>query len=104
MEENGVFVESFRAAHPEHKIQFQLVRGTVIVPTVDSPKRPTTKLFMAMGPGVDEKMTMYTIAPGRDMPRHPNPGQHTDKEGKVNEETFKQSSDAWFDTVMLTGK
>lgn len=38
------------------------------------------------------------------MPRHPVPGQHMDKDGKLNEETFEESSKAWFDTMMLTGK
>jgi hypothetical protein len=104
MEDKKSYIDSFRAAHPESKIQFQLVRDTVVVPVVESSKRPTTKLFMMMGPGADGKPSMYTIAPGRDMPRHPNPGQHTDRDGKFDEATFKQSADAWFDTVMLTGK
>ncbi|MCC7357129.1 hypothetical protein IT408_01345 [Candidatus Uhrbacteria bacterium] len=104
MEDKNAYIESFRASHPESKIQFQLVRDTVVVPVVDSPKRPTTKLFMMMGPDANDKPSMYTIAPGRDMPRHPNPDQHTDRDGKFDEATFKQSAEAWFDTVMLTGK
>jgi len=98
------FVEKFKADNPDCKVQFQLVRGTVLVPTVDTPKRDTTKLFMVFGPGADGKKTGYTMAPGRHMPRHPNPGQHKSQEGVLNEETFKESADAWFDTVMLTGK
>ncbi len=98
------FAEKFKADNPDCKVQFQLVRGTVLVPTVDTPKRDTTKLFMVFGPGADVKKTAYTMAPGRHMPRHPNPGQHKNQEGILNEETFKESADAWFDTVMLTGK
>lgn len=98
------FVEKFKADNPDCKVQFQLVRGTVLVPTVDSPKRDTSKLFMVFGPGADGKKTAYTMAPGRHMPRHPNPDQHKNQEGVLNEETFKESADAWFDTVMLNGK
>lgn len=98
------FVEKFKADNPDSKVQFQLVRGTVLVPTVDTAKRDTTKLFMVFGPGADGKKTAYTMAPGRHMPRHPNPDQHKSQEGVINEETFKESADAWFDTVMLTGK
>ncbi|MCG2693230.1 hypothetical protein L6279_03930 [Candidatus Parcubacteria bacterium] len=98
------FVEKYKLENPDCKVQFQLVRGTVLVPIVDIAKRDTTKLFMVFGPGADGKKTAYTMAPGRHMPRHPNPGQHKDKEGVLNEGTFKESADAWFDTVMLTGK
>ena len=98
------FVEKFKSENIDSKIQFQLVRGTVLVPTVDTPKRDTTKLFMVFGPGADGKKTAYTMAPGRHMPRHPNPDQHKSQEGVLDEKTFKESADAWFDTVMLTGK
>jgi hypothetical protein len=98
------FVEKFKSENPDCKVQFQLVRGTVLVPIVDTPKRDTTKLFMVFGPGADGKKTAYTMAPGRHMPRHPNPNQHKSQEGVLNEETFKESADAWFNTVMLTGK
>ena len=103
-DEKEAFIKSFSEEHPDCKIQFQLVRGSVIVPTVDAPKRDTTELFMVFGPGADGKKTAYTMAPGRHMPRHPNPDQHKDESGTLNEETFKESADAWFDTVMLTGK
>ena len=100
----NAFVEKFKLENPDCKVQFQLVRGTVLVPTVDTPKRDTTKLFMVFGPGADGKKTAYTMAPGRHMPRHPNPDQHKNQEGVLNEETFQESANAWFDTVMLTGK
>lgn len=100
----NAFVEKFKADNPDCKVQFQVVRGTVLVPIVDSAKRDTTKLFMVFGPGAGAKKTAYTMAPGRHMPRHPNPGQHKNQEGVLNEETFKESADAWFETVMLTGK
>lgn len=104
-EAKQVFIDTFKAAHPESKVQFQLVRGTVLVPTVDAPKRPTTKLFMVFGPDeTGENKTLYTMAPGRNMPRHPNPDQHKNREGVIDEQTFKESADAWFNTVMLTGK
>lgn len=98
------FIDKFKAENPDCKVQFQLVRGNVLVPVVDAPKRPTTELFQVWGPGANGKKTVYTMAPGRFMPKHPNPEQHKDKSGKVNQETFKESADAWFDTVMLTGK
>ncbi len=98
------FIDKFKAGNPDCKVQFQLVRGNVLVPVVDAPKRPTTELFQVWGPGANGKKTAYTMAPGRFMPRHPNPDQHKDKAGKVNEETFKESANAWFDTVMLIGK
>lgn len=104
-EAKQAFIDTFNAAHPESKIQFQLVRGTVLVPIVDAPKRPTTKLFMVFGPdATSENKTLYTMAPGRNMPRHPNPNEHKNKDGVIDEKTFKESSDAWFNTVMLTGK
>lgn len=96
--------EAFVAQHSGGKVKFQLIRGDVLVPVVDTPKRPTTKLFMVFGPTAEpNRKTMYTAAPGRNMPRHPNPGQHT-KDGVVDEATFKESANAWFDTVMLVGK
>ena len=88
----NAFVEKFKSENPDCKVQFQLVRGTVLVPTVDTPKRDTTKLFMVFGPGADGKKTAYTMAPGRHMPRHPNPNQHKSQEGVLNEETFKESA------------
>lgn len=103
-EEKDAFIAAFKQAHPDGKVQFQLVRGDVLVPVVDAPKRDTSKLFMVFGPDAKGGKTMYTAAPGRYMPRHPNPGQHKDAAGVLNEATFKESADAWFDTVMLTGK
>ncbi len=98
------FIEKFKSENPDCKIQFQLVRGTVLVPIVDTPKRNTTKLFMVFGPGADGKKTAYTMAPGRHMPRHPNPNQHTNREGILDEKTFEESANAWFNTVMLIGE
>lgn len=102
-EEKAAFVEEYRKEHPDAKIQFQLIRGGVIVPIVDGPKRDTNELFVVFGPGQNGK-TMYTAAPGRFMPKHPNPDQHRDDTGSINESTFSESADAWFNTVMLTGK
>lgn len=105
LEEKNAFAESFQAQHPDCKIQFQIIRGNVLVPTVDTPKRETTKLFMVFGPDASgEQKTLYTIAQGRNMPRHPNPDQHKSAEGALDEETFEESANAWFDTVMLMGK
>lgn len=96
--------ESFIQTHGDGKVRFQLIRGDVLVPVVDAAKRPTTKLFMVFGPAEgDDRKTLYTAAPGRNMPRHPNPNQHKDKEGNLNEQTFNESADAWFKTVMLVG-
>lgn len=103
-EDKEALIADFKAQHGDCKIQFQLVRGDVLVPIVDAPKQDTTKLFMVFGPGADDNKTLYTAAPGRNMPRHPNPGQHTSKDGVLDENTFNESADAWFDTVMLTGK
>lgn len=109
-DEKKAFVASFKAAYPDNSIQFQVLRDVVVLPIVNAPKQPTTKLFMVFGP--DEKRpgqkTAWTMAPGRSMPRHPNPAQHMEKQPdgsmKLNEKTFQESSDAWFETVMLTGK
>ncbi|MCI0479000.1 hypothetical protein L0Y59_00440, partial [Candidatus Uhrbacteria bacterium] len=102
-EERQAFVDAYRAAHPESRLQFQLIRDEkILVPVIIKEKRPTTKLFAMVGPGADGKPSVYTLAPGRNMPRHPVPGQHTDKDGNFDEETFKESANAWFDTVMLT--
>ncbi|MAG11868.1 MAG: hypothetical protein CMI52_03625 [Parcubacteria group bacterium] len=97
------FIDQWTADNPESKIKFQLIRGGVLAPHVDTPKRDTEELFMVFGPGADGKKTAYTMMPGRFMPRHPNPAQHKSKEGVINEETYQESADAWFDTVMLTG-
>ncbi len=101
LESKKAFVQSFKEQYPDCKVQFQIVRDVVIVPVVKSPKRPTTKLFMVFGPGEDNKKIAYTMAPGRHMPRHPNPNQHKNQDGELNEATFDESSQAWFDTVML---
>lgn len=102
-EDKDAFVTQFNETHAEGKIKLQLVRGSVIVPTADVPKQPTTKLFMVFGPGKTGK-TMYTMAPGRFMPKMPNAAEHTSPDGVVNEATFKESSEAWLNTVMLTGE
>lgn len=95
--------EEFILKHKGEKVGFQLIRGEVLVPIVDTPKKETTKLFMVFGPSEsDDRKTLYTAAPGRNMPRHPNPSQHLNN-GVFNEATFKESSDAWFNTVMLVG-
>ncbi|OGI64643.1 hypothetical protein A3H53_02295 [Candidatus Nomurabacteria bacterium RIFCSPLOWO2_02_FULL_40_10] len=97
--------ETFVKNHSDGKIQFQLIRGDVLISVVDSPKRPTTKLFIVFGPAEgDNRKTMYTVAPGRNMPKHPNPKQHMNNDGLVDEKTFKESTDAWFNTVMLIGE
>jgi hypothetical protein len=103
-EEKQVFIDEFLAANPESKVQFQLIRGDVLVPVVNAPKQDTTKLFMVFGPGANGKKTLYTMAPGRHMPRHPNPGQHKNAEGVIDQKTFDESAEAWFNTAMLTGK
>lgn len=103
-EAKQAFIDKFKNSNGDCKIQFKLVRGDVLVPIVDAAKRDTTKLFMVFGPGDKGDKTLYTVAPGRNMPRHPNPGQHKNAEGVLNEQTFNESADAWFDTVMLTGK
>lgn len=101
-EEKVAFVEEYRKEHPDAKIQFQLIRGGVIAPVVDGPKRDTNELFVVFGPSPNGK-SMYTAAPGRFMPKHPSPDQHRDETGLINELTFSESADAWFNTVMLTG-
>jgi hypothetical protein len=105
-EERAAFVEQWKAEHPDSPIQFQAIRGgEALVPTVAAPKRETTKLFMVFGPNATgDQKTLYTIAPGRNMPRHPIAGQHKNKEGVLDQKTFEESSDAWFETAMLTGK
>jgi hypothetical protein len=102
-EDKERFIQEYKEAHPDNKIQFQLVRGEVLIPVVVAPKRATTKLFMVFGPSdtVPDGKTMYTAAPGRNMPRHPNPKQFREEEGGANGTAFRESADAWFDTVML---
>lgn len=95
------FISDFADKNPDSKIQFQLVRGTVLVPVVDAPKRPTTKLFVVFGPAGKDTKTMWTAAPGRYMPKHPNPAQFEPAE--IDSGAFDESAKAWFDTVMLTG-
>lgn len=101
-EDKDTFVTQFNETYADSKIKLQLVRGGVIVPTANVPKQPTTKLFMVFGPSETGK-TMYTMAPGRFMPKMPNVAEHTAPDGVVNYATFKESSDAWLNTVMLTG-
>jgi hypothetical protein len=99
------FAEQYKKDHPDAAVQFTVARGAVLLPTVDAPKQPTNKLFVMMGPdATGQKVGVYTVAPGRDMPRHPIPRQYTDREGKFDEEGYKQSEEKWFNTVMLTGK
>ena len=103
-EAKQAFIDQFVTDNSDSAVTFQLVRGSVLVPTVDAPKRDTTELFMVFGPGADGQKTAYTMAPGRHMPRHPNPDQHKSPDGDMNMDTFQESADAWFDTVMLTGE
>ncbi len=98
--EKKQFIEEYSQQHSDAKIKFQLVRGGVVVPGVQAPKRPTTQLFMVFGPGAKGK-TMYTAAPGRYMPPFPSPKQHVSADGEVNETTFLESAQVWFETVML---
>ncbi|MBT7736452.1 hypothetical protein HN709_02085, partial [Candidatus Peregrinibacteria bacterium] len=95
------FVADFTSKNPGSRIQFQLVRGTVLVPIVDTPKRTTTKLFSVFGPAGENTKAMWTAAPGRYMPKHPNPTQFSAEE--MASGSFEESANAWFDTVMLTG-
>jgi hypothetical protein len=37
------------------------------------------------------------------MPKHPDPTQHQTGDG-LDEESFRKSSEAWFDTAMLVGQ
>jgi len=101
IEEKNTFIEKYRTDYPDSKIQFQLVRGSVLVPVVDAPKHDTTRLFMVFGPDANGDKTLYTVAPGRNMPRHPNPDQHRNVEGVFDEKTFNESAEAWFETAML---
>lgn len=96
------FVARFKGENPACKIQFQVIRKGVIVPVVQSEKRPTEKLFMVFG--YDQAQgckTLWTAAPGRNMPRHPNPTEFRPEEGGVEGLAFQESKKAWFDTVML---
>ncbi|MGK5086393.1 hypothetical protein WDW86_02450, partial [Bdellovibrionota bacterium FG-2] len=110
LEAKKTFVDNFKKMNPESKIQFQVLRDTVILPVAELPKQETTQLFMVFGPDENRpgQKTAWTMAPGRWMPKHPNASQHMEKQAdgsmKLNEVSFKESSDAWFDTVMLTGK
>ncbi len=100
LDEKRAMAARYRTEHPDSKIQFILVRGSVLVPTVAAPKRETTELFLAMGPAESGAgKTLYTAAPGRFMPRHPDPAQFAD-EG-VSGPAFREAAAAWFDTVML---
>jgi hypothetical protein len=102
-ESRQAVVDKFNTEHPDCKIQLQVIRGgAVIVPTVSAPKRPTTKLFMVFGPDGKGGKTLWTAAPGRNMPRHPIPAQFNELEGGVEGAAFQESLDAWFNTVMLT--
>lgn len=103
LDDKASFVKQFNETHEDSMIKLQLVRGNVIVPSTDAPKQPTTKLFMVFGPGKNGK-TMYTIAPGRYMPKMPNVSEHISSDGIINNSTFEESSKAWLNTVMLTGK
>ncbi|HEY4494150.1 MAG TPA: hypothetical protein VJB95_01840 [Candidatus Paceibacterota bacterium] len=95
--------EAFIKTHSDEKVNFRLIRGEILVPVVDTPKRPTTKLFMVFEPVEgDTRKTLYTAAPGRKMPLHPNPTYHI-RDGMVDEIAFRESAEAWFDTVMLAG-
>lgn len=97
------FVARFKEENPTCKVQFQVVRGAVIVPVVSTPKRPTTKLFVVFGPDDKGGKTMWTAAPGRNMPRHPNPKQFREEEGGTEGSAYQESANAWFETAMLTG-
>ncbi len=101
-EEKEAFVAKFASDNPDCRVQFTLVRGTVIVPTVTAPKQPTTKLFLVFGPaeGGGYK-TLYTAAPGRWMPRHPNPAQFHPEEGGTEGKAFNEALNSWYETVML---
>lgn len=95
------FIEEFKEKHPDCKVQFQLVRGGVIVPVVRAEKRETTKLFMVFGPGDKYNKILYTISPGRYMPPLPDPKRFTTEQGTLDEKSFRESADAWLNTAML---
>lgn len=105
------FVEDYSRNHPQAKVLFRHIRteganSGVIVPHVLAPKRPTNQLFVMIGPNeTSTGRALFTVAPGRNMPRHPMRGQHIDREtGELDEKTFQESADAWFSTVMLVAE
>lgn len=102
-EEKDAFVKKFASDHPENKVQFKLIRGAVLVPVVKAEKQDTTKLYLCFGPKADKTKPMWTAAPGRYMPRHPNPVQFKPEEGGTEGDLYKESEKAWFDTAMLEG-
>lgn len=59
-ESRNAFVEKFKEENPDNKVQFQVVRGAVIVSVVDAPKQDTTQLFSVFGPGEVGDKIMYT--------------------------------------------
>lgn len=99
----NAFVASYANEHPGAKILFEKVRGAAVVPVVRAPKQKTTELFMVFGPDGKGGKTLYTAAPGRNMPKHPIAAQHANPDGSINLDSFKQSAEAWFDTAMLVG-
>lgn len=101
-QEKKDFINQFNSTNLNFPIFFQLIRGRVIVPCIRLEKQNTTSLFVAMGPLNDQRSReLYTLAPGRYMPRHPDASQHIDARGNLNLESFLESSNAWFYTIML---
>ena len=103
LEAMEAFVTNFAEENPDSKIQFQVVRNGAIVPVVKTPPHDTNELFLAFGPDKQGGKTLYTAAPGRSMPKHPIASQHMNQDGSINQKSFKESADAWFNTVMLVG-
>lgn len=96
------FISIFRQNNLGCRIQFEIIRGSVIVPVVIAPMRPTKEVFMVFGPTEGQTgKALYTAAPGRWMPRHPNPSEFTEQEGGVDGKEFRKSLNEWFTTVML---
>lgn len=100
-DEKNDFIAKFKSANSSCKIQFGLIRDSVLIPMVKASKRDTNKLFIALGPNINGKKLVYTMAPGRSMPIYPDANKHQDEHGLFNKQTFNESAKAWFDNVMI---
>lgn len=97
-----LFVNVFNRDHPDCKIQFSVLNNGVLLPVVKSTPQETSEIFMVIGNNDEKGRSFRTLTPGRYMPKFPDPKSHyTNENNMFDEEGYKKSEEAWFDTVML---
>ncbi len=99
-EQKNKFIEDYNKDNKDCKVKFKLVRWDVLIPFVNTEKIYTEELFVGWWVWDNWELYIFTMAPWRDMPMHPK-WSNFYNDWVFDEDLYKKSADAWFNTVML---